>query len=75
MIVHGGTLSERADTIDELKSALGDLVTTVEELMAESVVEADHDALQRVRAALEEARDAAETLADPEERPPQRSTA
>jgi hypothetical protein len=62
------TLSERSDTIDELKSALGDLLTTVEELIAGPVIAADHDALQRVRVALEEARDAAETLADPQDR-------
>jgi hypothetical protein len=69
MIVHGGTVSDRADTIDELKSALGDLVTTVEELLVESVVDSDCHALLRIRAALQEARDAAETLADPEDQP------
>jgi ElaB/YqjD/DUF883 family membrane-anchored ribosome-binding protein len=55
-------VSERADKIDELKSSLGELVTTVEELMTESPVGADHELLNRVRAALEEARDLAEMV-------------
>ena len=62
------TVSERADKIDELKSSLGELVTTVEELLAESPGGMDHDQLQRVRAALEEARDVAEALESSAER-------
>ena len=60
---------DRADKIDDLRSGLDELITTIDELLEDPLGARDRATLATVRAALHHAREVADRLDDQQARP------